>query len=423
MTNVLNAHQALRNRLIWVGLITAVLVGIFTWLIESEKVDDRVMTLATHTAQRISPRNMEAFGSGSMSLAELESLLRDVAADHFGIVELYDANKKRLLEYVPPALDKLEEELKLSGHIPLTAEPTYLKRMVAGHFALVVAVPIVRAGAAPSGYLEGVYLPDDETLMQIRMDVIRTVALVVAAIILTTLVAYPVVLALNREVNARTRSILHGNLELLQVLGGAIAQRDSDTNVHNYRVTLYALTLAQALGLADDRMRGLTAGAFLHDVGKIGISDSILLKPGKLTADEFQTMKTHVTLGMEILKHSEWLQQARDVVAYHHEKFNGSGYMKGLSGNDIPLNARIFAVVDVFDALTSRRPYKEPMAPEAALAIMDKDTGTHFDPVLLKTFSAIALDAYARFSQADEDTLRAQLIPLLERYFMKSVSR
>ncbi|MBR0564907.1 HD-GYP domain-containing protein [Azoarcus sp. L1K30] len=419
MANPLNAHQTLRRRLLWVGVITAMLVGVLTWLTESEKIDERVMALATHTAQRVSPQNLDAYASGRMTLAELELVIQDVATDHFGIIELYGPDKERILEYVPPALDKLEEELKRGGHIPLTSEASYLKRMVAGHFALVVAVPIARAGAAPSGYLEGVYLPDDATMGQIRMDVIRTVGLVVAAIMLTTLVTYPVVMALHREVTARTRSILRGNLELLQVLGGAIAQRDSDTNVHNYRVTLYALALAQAIKLPDSMMRGLVAGAFLHDAGKIGISDTILLKPGKLTAEEFQIMKTHVALGIEILKHSEWLLQARDVVAYHHEKYDGSGYMEGLSGEAIPLNARIFAVVDVFDALTSRRPYKEPMSPQRALEIMERDAGSHFDPALLRVFAPLATDVHERFSQAGEESLRAQLMPLLERYFME----
>lgn len=418
MIQAFNARQVLRKRLLWVGFVAATLVGVVTWLTESEKVDERVMALAVHTAHRISPQTLESFESGKLSLAQLETMVQDVAADHFGIVELYDRQHQRLVEYVPPALDALEEDLKKGGHVPLRDEPAYIKRLVDGRFALVVGVPIARPGEPPIGYLEGVYLPDAETLSQIELDVLRTVALVVLAIMLTTLAVYPVVMALHREVLERSRSILRGNLELLEVLGGAIAQRDSDTNVHNYRVTLYAVTLAEAVQLPAAQMRDLIAGAFLHDVGKIGIPDSILLKPGKLTAEEFQIMKTHVSLGVDILKQSQWLLQARDVVAFHHEKFDGSGYMHGLAGAAIPLNARIFAVVDVFDALTSRRPYKDPMTPEAALEILGKDRGTHFDPALLDAFFPLAREAHARFAEADEEVLRAMLLPLLDRYFM-----
>lgn len=411
-------RPTLRRRLLVVGMFTALLVGLITWYMESERIDDRVLTLALGAAHRISPASLEAHAQGRLDVAALQTLVEQVAADHFGIVELYDRHKKRLMEYVPPALEALEEELKQGGHVELAQEPRYMKHLIQGEFALVVAVPIQHPGGETVGYLEGVYLPDPETLAQIREDVLRTVALVVLAIALTTLTVYPVVLALHREVLVRSRSILKGNLELLEVLGSAIAQRDSDTNVHNYRVTLYAVALGEAAGQSAADMRNLIAGAFLHDVGKIGISDTILLKPGRLTPEEFQVMKNHVRLGEDILRQSSWLLQARDVVAHHHEKYDGSGYMAGLAGEAIPRNARIFAVVDVFDALTSRRPYKEPMSPAAALEIMLRDRGSHFDPALLDLFAPLAPDLFARYGETDENRLRQTLLPVLERYFM-----
>jgi HD-GYP domain-containing protein (c-di-GMP phosphodiesterase class II) len=289
-------------------------------------------------------------------------------------------------------------------------------------FALVVAVPIGRAGEAPVGYFEGVFLPDPQILAQIREDVLRTVVLVVLAILLTTLTVYPVVLLLHREVLRRSREILRGNLELLGVLGSAIAKRDSDTNAHNYRVTRYAIALGECLGIPDAQMRSLIAGAFLHDVGKIGIPDRILLKPGRLDPEEFALMQTHVTLGLDILKSSTWLQQASEVVACHHEKYDGSGYVQGLQGEAIPQNARIFAVVDVFDALTSQRPYKAAMLPAEALAIMRPERGRHFDPQILDAFLPLAENLYAQCCVADEDALRQQLMPALERYFIEGTS-
>ena len=290
-------RPTLRRRLLLVGSLTALLVGLVTWYTESERIDERVLSLALAAAHRISPEMLEPSGQAETGADALQRMVELVAADHFGIVELYDRNRQRLIEYVPPALVALEEELKQGGHVELAPQPRYMKRLVQGKFALVVAVPIFSSAGEVAGYLEGVYLPSPETMAQIREDVLRTVAMVVLAILLTTLSVYPVVLALHREVLARSQAILKGNLELLEVLGSAIAQRDSDTNVHNYRVTLYAVALGEAAGQSAADMRCLIAGAFLRDIGKIGISDSILLKPDRLTADEFEVMKTHVSLG------------------------------------------------------------------------------------------------------------------------------
>ena len=126
----------------------------------------------------------------------------------------------------------------------------------------------------------------------------------------------------------------------------------------------------------------------MHDIGKIGIEDAILLKNGKLTEEEFEVMKTHASIGATILslKQTPLLSFASQIAESHHEKYNGKGYPKGLSGEDIPLIARIVAVVDVFDALMSKRPYKEPFSLEKTLSIIEGDSGTHFDPKVVETF-------------------------------------
>ena len=199
-------------------------------------------------------------------------------------------------------------------------------------------------------------------MKRLREDLIHALTVTLVAVLLTTVALYPVILSLNRKVLDFSREVVKGNLEMASVLGAAYCQRDSDTNAHNFRVTLYAIALGEAVGIDATGMRALILGAFLHDVGKIGISDNILLKPAKLDPEEFSIMRTHVTLGLEILQDAEWLQAATDVVGNHHEKFDGTGYPRGLKGEAIPLNARIFAIVDVFDALASERPYKQPMS-------------------------------------------------------------
>lgn len=155
----------------------------------------------------------------------------------------------------------------------------------------------------------------------------------------------------------------------------------------------------------------------MHDVGKIGIRDNVLLKPGRLDNDEFDIMKTHVNHGNEIIAGAKWLSDAAGVVFCHHEKYDGSGYPEGLKGNDIPIEARIFAIIDVFDALTSKRPYKEPFSYERTLEIMEESKGSHFDPALLTTFLGISKTLYDKYSGRDDDMLKHELNELVTVYF------
>lgn len=213
------------------------------------------------------------------------------------------------------------------------------------------------------------------------------------------------------------KNLLAANVTTLELLGAAIAKRDSDTSAHNFRVTVYAVRLAEAIGADATGIRGLIKGAFLHDVGKIAIPDQILLKPGRLDEAEFAIMRTHVDHGVDIVGKSPWLEDAVDVVRCHHEKFDGSGYVAGLAGEAIPLNARIFAIADVFDALTSRRPYKEPMSVEKSLSIISESAGSHFDPALVAAFLPIAGALHAEFASLEDDELVERMRGLVNAYF------
>ena len=189
------------------------------------------------------------------------------------------------------------------------------------------------------------------------------------------------------------------------MLGSAIAKRDSDTDAHNYRVTFYSVRLAEAIGLDEPKIRSLIKGAFLHDVGKIAIRDATLLKPGRLNTEEFTEMQSHVQHGLEIVENAGWLADAGQVI----------GYPNGLAGEAIPITARIFAIADVFDALTSARPYKEAIPPDQSLAILREGAGRHFDPALLEAFEPLAPVLYATMSR-QEDALRATLDEVIRPY-------
>jgi response regulator RpfG family c-di-GMP phosphodiesterase len=145
-----------------------------------------------------------------------------------------------------------------------------------------------------------------------------------------------------------------------------------------------------------------------------------LLKPDTLTPEEFAIMRTHVALGVDIIHRSAWLQGACEVIIGHHEKYDGSGYPRGLKGEAIPLLARIFAIVDVFDALVSRRPYKAPIPLEPVLAMLEKEAGSHFDPQLLKRFIRMAPTLYAQIGQASDSELQSRLLEQASHYFLQT---
>ncbi|MDO6566141.1 two-component system response regulator [Alteromonas sp. 1_MG-2023] len=183
----------------------------------------------------------------------------------------------------------------------------------------------------------------------------------------------------------KSDELMHTRLQVVQRLGRAAEYKDNETGMHVLRMSHYAKVLALAYGFSDQQAEVLLHAAPMHDIGKIGISDSIMLKPGKLTDEEFDIMKTHPIIGAEILGEcdSELLEIARSVSLTHHEKWDGSGYPYGIAGEDIPIEGRICAVADVFDALTSKRPYKDAWTVEKTLALMESQKGAHFDPKLI----------------------------------------
>ncbi|MBU4333715.1 MAG: response regulator [Candidatus Omnitrophica bacterium] len=193
---------------------------------------------------------------------------------------------------------------------------------------------------------------------------------------------------LDRKVKQRTRELYNTQLDVINRLSRAVDCKDSETGMHINRMSLYSATLATKIGLSKEKCQLILNASPLHDIGKIGIPDSILLKPGKLDMDEWITMQTHTTLGAELLSGgtSKLLKLAREIALYHHEKWDGNGYPTKIKGTKIPLVARICGLCDVFDALTTRRPYKEPWSVEAAITEIQKCSGTHFDPKLVLYF-------------------------------------
>lgn len=178
----------------------------------------------------------------------------------------------------------------------------------------------------------------------------------------------------------------------IEALSSALDYRDCETEGHSLRVTQKSIEIAEALGLSFDQIQTLTLGALLHDVGKIGISDTILHKEGPLNEREWEIMKRHPLIGYKIVKGIKFLERSSEVILYHHEKFDGSGYPHSLAGEDIPLLARIFSVSDAYDAIISDRPYRAGRSHEEAIAEIKRCSGSHFDPEIVKVFMRIATE-------------------------------
>ena len=181
----------------------------------------------------------------------------------------------------------------------------------------------------------------------------------------------------------------------LEAMGDALDLRDAETEGHSRRVTAYAIALAREMGLNADELRAIARGAFLHDIGKIATPDCVLLKPGKLDAHETEIMREHCERGYEMVRKIPFLRDASQIVFAHQESFDGSGYPRGLKGEEIPLGARIFAIADTLDAITSDRPYRKGASFAEAQAEIARCSGQQFDPAIVEVFLKVPPERWA----------------------------
>ncbi len=408
-----NLSFAILRRLALAGVLACVLVGAGVYFFEGRDVDNFVLMLTTQQSDELT--NSAADRDNRTIYANV----LDAARRRCVVAQVFDNEWNLRGETANPRYENLRAAL--------VAQTRVFPRNTARHYhtirdgdvtAIQIQAPILNAAKEPVGILNGVFVVPERIEQQLRQRIRYALLAILAAVLMTAVALYPMILSLNRKVLRASHKIMRGNLETAVTLGTAIAKRDSDTGAHNYRVCHYAMRLGEAAGLDTATMRRLIIGSFFHDIGKIGISDAILLKPGKLSDEEFAVMKQHVSLGLEIVHSSEWLRAGSDVIEFHHEKFDGKGYLKQLKGEEIPLVARIFAIVDVFDALASRRPYKEPMSSAEALAKVREGADSHFDPRLVTLFAGIAEPLHKEITSLDEEQVSKMLLQKVTYYFL-----
>jgi HD-GYP domain-containing protein (c-di-GMP phosphodiesterase class II) len=267
--------------------------------------------------------------------------------------------------------------------------PSYVKRE---GFRSLVAVPLM-TGKGHIGMVT-VYLKERAPMSSGVLAIISIVASVTAAAV---------------ENSQLVRRLETNYFSTVEALAAAIEAKDPYTKGHSKRVTQFAILLAERFGVSDVEIRNLRYGAMLHDIGKIGVSGKILNKRGRLTTEEFETIKRHPLIGDNIIGKVDFLQGARPIVRSHHERFNGTGYPDGLREEEIPFLARVAAVVDFFDALTSARPYRKAYSVEQTLNVIREGIGREFDPMLAKEFveisSRLTKDAEVPVAVATSETL------------------
>lgn len=423
-------HRVLALRLLAAGVIVAVVFGAITYVRGYERIGEAVVLTARNGIERIRVDVRRLLDTTTLDVrAAIQQVLDTETAyrpdrryGQFAVVRFYDTRGTGLGERVVPIDTDAATLTRIldSGTLRFPGADDLWQQSIdiAGHPYIHLVMPVMDRHGALAVYAEGLFRVSEEAVAQVRRTALENALYVNLIVLATALLLYPVILTLMRRLARYSESLLASNLETLEVLGSAIAKRDSDTDAHNYRVTLYSLRLAGAAGLDTERTRALIKGSFLHDVGKIGVRDHILHKPGRLDADEFRIMQTHVDHGLDIVQRSRWLADAVDIVGSHHEKFDGSGYPKQTAGEAIPLEARIFAIADVFDALTSRRPYKEPLSFEETMQILESGRSKHFDPALLDHFGSIARELYDRYCGRDDDGLRDEVRAVVGRFFV-----
>ncbi|OHD17214.1 MAG: hypothetical protein A2087_10800 [Spirochaetes bacterium GWD1_61_31] len=404
--------------MVWV-ILSSVIGGIVL-LRELEEIDSILLDLTEEETTEL--RMLHGLYLSDPSQDHLDQIRSELASHisdgHFIIINLYNAEKRLILSVKNTAEEPAVYDSEESKPVLLFGPDAQFRRFLGkyGQVFLLVFVPLKEDSASMVGYFEAVYKVDEGTINSIKDRIFISLSQVIIIIFITALSVYPVIILLNRKVLRVSQDLSRANIGLLKSLGSAVAKRDSDTNSHNYRVTILSTRLAEEVGLRKDLVAGLINGSFLHDVGKIAIQDSILLKPGRLTLEETKIMQSHVSHGIDIVKHYHGLESAASIIRHHHEKYDGSGYPAGLSGQAIPLPARIFAIADVFDALISKRPYKDAFSLEESLRIIRSDSGIHFDPELVEAFCRIATEEYQQLMLSDDENLNRILDNLIEKY-------
>lgn len=416
--NHFNRRAAIRIAVVCLSL-TSVAAPI-AWFEMRETAQERLVSFAIEESKRLL-EHFEALSSPNSELATSKAYqaAETLTGGLFDIAKIYDRNGVMLAESSTIDGQRADSELPPPTE-SVYDRVEYQNLNLRDQWAFRVFVPIHVGSQSESkivGHFEGVRIIPEWQRKDLGDSALSAALIAGLAALLCGIAIYPLIVRLSAENEREAREVLDSHIMLMEALGRAIAKRDSDTGAHNYRVAWISARIGEEMGLHGGTMQSLIAGSLLHDVGKIGIPDSILLKPAALSADELEIMRTHVALGEDIVSSSGWLGAAREVVAGHHEQWAGNGYPRRLAGQGIPLVARIFAIADVFDALSSQRPYKKAIAFPEVMSILRMESGRHFDPDIFRVFERVADEISTHLQDVSEQHAQRLLDEKIQRHF------
>lgn len=404
-------QKKLMRKLAFLMLVLAAGAAVLTFMSEIDQVQEKIEKRALSTMKK----RLDILVSSGMDD-------RILSESGFASLAIYGRDGELFYQKETPSAHAVLQELSHHDDTITDREGrgesvTYIKSRSDGHVYILLTLQT----GLPSNISKVLALYDATRhgdVAVIYAEIFRSVLLAVALAVALVLFIYPTLFYLERNLIAKTQELNAANLDLLGVLGAAVALKDTDTNAHNYRVTLYAIAFARALGYDNENIRALIKGGFLHDVGKIGVPDDVLFKRGPLNPHERAAMNRHVAYGLQIVRNAHWLRDGADVIGSHHEWFDGSGYPEGLKADAISKNAQLFAIVDVFDALTSKRPYKEALSFDETADVMNAESGSHFNPQLLMRFFDTIRPLYDEIGGSEDETeLKERLRRMASSYF------
>jgi len=419
---MLSLPVRLTMRILLISLIGATLVGTLSY---KQIRNAQVSLLWNATEQKIyreftmhRGNNFRPYHKDEDAEGVLESLVNH---SHFDAVIIYDANgrplKRRILEHGAVLKRHDFKITNISGrardryHIEKQSDLYYISEL---YFDVRNRYKDMPNGPAYFGLVK---VQHKDEVIALRHSALSS-ALATALIgLLIGLVVVPVVRRLFEQNQKLLVQMERNYITLVKSMGVAIASRDSNTGNHCYRSTLIALAIAEKMRVRKSVIKELIVGSLLHDVGKIAISDDILRKPSRLSAEETAIVRTHVEEGVHIIGRAINMPDVVAVVASHHERWDGTGYPQGLKGDDIPLVARIFAVADVFDSLASERPYKAALPFEKALEMIEKGRNSHFDARIVDAFTGLARQLYDELEVDGDALAQERLEQKLNQYF------
>lgn len=412
-------HLRLIKRIAAICILTCICICGAAVFIEYRQIEPALLDAAEKEARLFIPLLLTKDTAADTGQDIAAAALGDALAHtSFIAVRLFDAGGAMLMEKTRPGGTEINKQFSDKGILlPLTGDRVGTWIYQDKRLFLYSVIPV--SGLQDDtliGHIESIYRSSFADITGFMKRLGLSCLIGVGGVILCSLLLYPGLIMFHNHLIKSGSDLNRANGFLLKHLGAALAKGDVADPGHNHRVLIYGIRLAENQKLTRTQIRDFIQGAFLHDIGMLGIDSGTLMKRGPLDQDERSSLQEHVKTGAAAIKPYKWLRQSRDIIFCHHERYDGSGYPKGISHEDIPFSARIFTIVDTFDALTSDRPYRDAPDLEKAIELLQLESGSQFDPVLLSAFIEMAPKLHGVVSRLKGKALERELNGVLKKY-------